>query len=52
MTLVDFANGAPTKTPYFAFTKNEQSIDWKSLGYNPRKMQMHFEAVACHAEFI
>jgi hypothetical protein len=34
------------------FRSHEQSIDWKSLGYDPHKMQMHFEGVACHAEFF
>jgi len=34
------------------FRTKELSINWKVLGYNPKEMNMHFEGVACHAEFF
>ena len=34
------------------FRSHEQQIDWESWGYNPKEMRMHFEGVACHAEFF
>lgn len=34
------------------FRSKENKIDWTSMGYNSKQMEMHFEGVACHAEFF
>eukprot|EP00804_Cyclotella_cryptica_P015408 CCRYP_008035-RB/>CCRYP_008035-RB protein AED:0.09 eAED:0.09 QI:715/1/1/1/0/0.66/3/225/393 len=34
------------------FRSKEQRVAWEELGYDAKKIQMHFEGVACHAEFF
>jgi hypothetical protein len=36
----------------FFFRSEDSKINWESKGYNPTRMKMHFERVACHAEFF